>query len=281
MTIGDFDHLEDLDAFQADTYKTTKLQPKTWPCTQCAGTGKWQSRGFYGKTGECFACKGVGSFTTAPEFRAKKKAAYQKGQQTKQENLANRIREFGEENPGVIEFLAKAREWSEFAGSLHAQIYERGGLSEKQVASVNSMRAKQQARIEAKQADRTSEVDLSGIFAMFDRARESGLSKLIYRAKGLKISPAKETSANAGGLYVKTLGGDYLGKVMGSKFIASGAATPEHKATLNAIAQDPSKVAKEYGMETGQCCLCGRELTDPESIKAGIGPICASKWFGA
>ena len=25
----------------------------------------------------------------------------------------------------------------------------------------------------------------------------------------------------------------------------------------------------------GKCCKCGRPLTDPESIKLGVGPICA------
>jgi hypothetical protein len=36
--------------------------------------------------------------------------------------------------------------------------------------------------------------------------------------------------------------------------------------------------AKEYGRETGVCISCGAQLTDPASIEAGIGPICASKW---
>lgn len=28
---------------------------------------------------------------------------------------------------------------------------------------------------------------------------------------------------------------------------------------------------------TGICCVCARELTDPESIKIGIGPTCRNK----
>lgn len=36
--------------------------------------------------------------------------------------------------------------------------------------------------------------------------------------------------------------------------------------------------AKEYGQLYGVCCRCGRVLTDEESIAAGIGPICASKF---
>lgn len=30
-------------------------------------------------------------------------------------------------------------------------------------------------------------------------------------------------------------------------------------------------------MHTGRCCACGRELTDPESIRLGIGPQCGGR----
>jgi hypothetical protein len=33
-----------------------------------------------------------------------------------------------------------------------------------------------------------------------------------------------------------------------------------------------------YGRATGSCSCCGRELTDPVSIEAGIGPICAGRF---
>lgn len=35
--------------------------------------------------------------------------------------------------------------------------------------------------------------------------------------------------------------------------------------------------AKAYGRETGVCCVCSAELTNPDSIAAGIGPICAGR----
>lgn len=47
---------------------------------------------------------------------------------------------------------------------------------------------------------------------------------------------------------------------------------------LSKLASDPKAYAVAYGRKTGRCCNCGRELTDPESIRAGIGPICASKF---
>lgn len=37
--------------------------------------------------------------------------------------------------------------------------------------------------------------------------------------------------------------------------------------------------AKEWGRKTGVCCVCGAELTNPESVAAGIGPICSSKSY--
>lgn len=35
--------------------------------------------------------------------------------------------------------------------------------------------------------------------------------------------------------------------------------------------------AREFGRTTGICCVCARLLTDPKSIEAGIGPVCAGK----
>jgi hypothetical protein len=31
---------------------------------------------------------------------------------------------------------------------------------------------------------------------------------------------------------------------------------------------------------SGECSRCGRELTDPESIARGLGPVCAEKSYG-
>lgn len=38
-------------------------------------------------------------------------------------------------------------------------------------------------------------------------------------------------------------------------------------------------VFAEFGHKFGTCCLCGRELTNPESVRLGIGPVCRSKAF--
>lgn len=35
--------------------------------------------------------------------------------------------------------------------------------------------------------------------------------------------------------------------------------------------------ARDWGRVTGVCCWCGITLTDPKSVAAGIGPVCAGR----
>lgn len=37
------------------------------------------------------------------------------------------------------------------------------------------------------------------------------------------------------------------------------------------------QLAAQYGMRTGRCCICSKELTRQESIDRGIGPVCYDK----
>lgn len=48
---------------------------------------------------------------------------------------------------------------------------------------------------------------------------------------------------------------------------------------MSTIAKDPKAYAKQYGRRTGTCGICSRKLTDPNSVKKGIGPDC-EKRFG-
>jgi len=36
--------------------------------------------------------------------------------------------------------------------------------------------------------------------------------------------------------------------------------------------------AKAFGHSHGYCIRCGAQLTDPKSVEAGIGPVCAGYW---
>ncbi len=66
------------------------------------------------------------------------------------------------------------------------------------------------------------------------------------------------------------------------KVSRSGIAVPDKNAkqiipvlqVFARISKDTKKAFLNYGLETGECSICGRELTDSESIRRGIGPVC-------
>ena len=43
---------------------------------------------------------------------------------------------------------------------------------------------------------------------------------------------------------------------------------------------EAEQVFAENGKRLGTCCLCGRPLSDQESVELGIGPVCREKAFG-
>jgi len=47
---------------------------------------------------------------------------------------------------------------------------------------------------------------------------------------------------------------------------------------MHELAFNFEQKAREHGKTTGNCCFCGIELTDPRSLAAGYGPICAGNY---
>jgi len=74
----------------------------------------------------------------------------------------------------------------------------------------------------------------------------------------------------------------YYGKIVNSLFVAVSNVNHARIAVitneLKEIQGDLSKAAVSYGKRFGICSCCGRVLTDPTSIEAGIGPVCAENW---
>jgi hypothetical protein len=60
----------------------------------------------------------------------------------------------------------------------------------------------------------------------------------------------------------------------GQKVRAAGLDAADILAALDEFERDPAAALKAHGIATGSCGCCGRELTDPQSIERGIGPIC-------
>jgi hypothetical protein len=82
--------------------------------------------------------------------------------------------------------------------------------------------------------------------------------------------------------------GQQSGKMLAKKLVDTGQPHPEDssihlhdweylgKATrfMSGAERMTLEEAKEYGRMTGSCCRCGRRLDVPESVEAGIGPVC-------
>lgn len=79
-----------------------------------------------------------------------------------------------------------------------------------------------------------------------------------------------QAGRDSGNLYAKVLRVLDGGAVFDYDAGAIRRIRPEWRMTL--------EEAAEFGRATGVCCCCGRELTNPASIEAGIGPICAAKF---
>lgn len=256
----------------------SKKDRQTFPCQSCAGTGKYRGFRIHQQESHCFACGGRGFFYQSHADRMKRRAQAAASKRAKLEAVQA---VFDAENPGVSEFIAKNAHWSNFLREMLDVYRERGALTEAQLRGVQSTRAKCAARDEERNRERAAKnatVDLSPIHAMFAKAQAAGLNKLQYRAEGLVLSLAKPGSANPGAIYVKRRDGTYVGKVVRQTFEARWETNEDDKAALRMIAENPAEAAERYGRKTGECSCCGRELTDPASIAAGIGPICATKW---
>lgn len=167
-----------------------------------------------------------------------------------------------------------------FARSLWQQSHDRG-LSERQLAWAHKL-ATDLLQQESQQQDDSEEPQFSGLFEPFMAARAKGAKRLTMRFSDaiLKLnkagdaiwvlSPTEKVEGDYG------LQPKYLGKVTPNRLDSR---IPDSvKETLIAAAADPLTAAVKYGRETGSCSCCGKELTNKESIRLGIGPICREKF---
>lgn len=60
-------------------------------------------------------------------------------------------------------------------------------------------------------------------------------------------------------------------------FLPSKECKPEFIELLDRVEAEGLKAVAEIGILTGNCGICGKMLTNEESIASGIGPICAGK----
>lgn len=169
---------------------------------------------------------------------------------------------------------------STFAADLAAKFNR---LSDKQYAWAHKLAVDSVNREKESQQETNNEgAQFSRLFDVFKAAKARGLKRLTLRLSGVNVKPNRDltmlwvtsqTEKEEGnyGLQPK-----YLGKVTPNRLDAR--LSEEVKAVLIEAANDPLTAAIRYGRETGSCSCCGRELTNKESIRLGIGPICREKF---
>jgi hypothetical protein len=262
----------------------------TEKCEKCRGTGSFYSyTGRY--VGPCHACKGAGkmTFKTSPDQRAharkladQRKAAREKAAASA---AAAKMAEWTKANLPEATWIADNWERFDFANAMRQSLMQWGSLTANQLAAVQRCiardieRAAERAKAEA-EAPPVNTVNLLAVEEAFGRAKVAGIKWPKLRLDGFVLSPAGENSANAGAIYVKDDGGTYLGKVLGGAFQRGRDCNDEVQQGVLAAMADPLASAVAYGKKYGRCSICARELSDPESIERGIGPVCATKYFG-
>ena len=256
-------------------------------CPKCNGTGRYTFGYINVRSGECFACKGKGkmTFKTSPATRLKAKMATQKRAVAKVEAQANKAQEWKEANPAEAAWMEASAGNFEFARSMLDALNKYGHLTEKQMETVQRLTvqsAERQAARAVEQAARAVSapvVTVQAIEVAFNNAKEAGVKYPKLRLDTFVFSPAGENSKNAGAIYIKNKeDGVYLGKVAGGRLFTSRDCTTEAAERIVAVSSDPAQAAIAYGQKFGACSVCGRALTDSDSIARGIGPICAENY---
>jgi len=241
-----------------------------FPCEHCRGTGTWISP-LGRKRGPCSICQGRGGFMVSAADRAQKR---EKARVARNELREAGLAAFEAEYADVFSYLkAKANSDypNEFCDSLWRQLNERGSLSDNQIAAVRRGLQKIADR-KAEEAKFSQSIDLTSIKDMFDHVVGQGYKYPKYRAENLVLSRAGDNGRNPGALYVCDEAEQYLGKIV------NGVYTGKPALGLAVIAADPRAAAVAWGKKYGRCSCCGADLTNPDSIALGIGPICAEKW---
>ena len=163
------------------------------------------------------------------------------------------------------EVVASLPNVSEFSGSL-VSAWRRGRLSPKQELWL------------LKLAHDASQPAVAGPYAglvdRITRMQERSKGRVQLRLPEVTVK-AVTRGANTGACYLYSPGGEYWGKISPAGELHSSRG-PELRPQLDEAAEDPVAAAVRYGRLTGNCSCCGRRLTDPKSIKLGIGPICLS-----
>lgn len=254
------------------------------PCAKCGGSGRYQHPSSRGS--QCFKCNGAGyhEFKTSPAYRLQNR---EKSATAKAQRAANAAADWCGAFPAEAAWIEARRAQFGFAQAMRVALDKFGALTPGQLTAVRkclaSDIARDAARAEAQAAlaAREQPMEAHALETAFNTAKGNGLKYPRITLAGFNFSPAGPHTRNPGAIYVvrgARRAGTYLGKVLAGRFTPSRDCEPATQAQVAEVLADPLKAVTAYGVLTGSCAICSRELTDPVSVALGIGPVCAGRF---
>lgn len=180
---------------------------------------------------------------------------------------------------------------NDFSKSLYSNA-QKWGLSASQKAWVHKLVYDWENPKKATPSAKLERYNMERIFQLFKDAVANGLKypKITFDLDGdiIQLSRAGNRAKYPGSVNV-TDGGPFkaniwYGRIMFDKEDCVCKFFPSNKISdiviefLKEFSMDPEGIAKDYGIKTGRCCFCNRTLTTPESVAAGMGPVCKKKY---
>lgn len=167
---------------------------------------------------------------------------------------------------------------NDFAHSLLDQWKRKGELSVRQIGAV--MKILRRTKVPREQLF----IDDANLYGILYKAVENGVRRPALRLSVYKFKLASDEGHNKGAIWVtssrRDAGGEafFFGKIKDGVFYPSENCIKEDYESIKQTAENPFEEATLFGKRTGMCCVCGRKLTNEESINKMIGPICAERF---
>lgn len=186
-------------------------------------------------------------------------------------------------NVEAIAAVAKLTATNDFARKLFRDYSSKRGLSSDQMTWVHKL-----ALGDAAAPAKIDVGSMAGLIQLFDTAK----LKLKFPKVRLTMPTGEPLCLSVAGPMSKTPGqinvtdgekfgfNKFYGRISRDGQFAPSSTVPAGLADfLRGFADDPVRVAGEYGRLSGNCCFCGKTLDDERSTAVGYGPVCA-KNFG-
>jgi len=188
---------------------------------------------------------------------------------------------------------------AQFASNLIASFKKYGGLTPKQEPWVEKLIARVEApafQVVASSAVIQEPVHVGGfdgVIKLFAEAKAHlKFPKIRLQVEGRKVILALNGPKSLKAGHVSVLGeGTYPNRTFYGSVSPEGVFTPTYKtvnpftqaltALLSELAENPARVAKDYGKLTGNCCFCGKDIgkgKEQRSVLVGFGPDCAEHY---